>query len=262
MPSEAEVEAGEAALAEIWGVGQSDFMLRREAKVVLAAAERARGGARSEFEIHGGYHFLKVRVAPELVEQTRDWIECARFKFEPAGDGSAILTVEKKEARTEPTQVPKHETEQPLSDTAAILWEAGKRASEPETGREQPQDKEARNMAEVEEVQVSDEARLPWEATHAAYTALLGKAEAEFVEMNHTANFDEQINRAKTILLAALPHLEPAIRADEREKAAERIEAKRRPMVFREHPHRAWYEGQNRAIDAALAALKGEHEDS
>jgi hypothetical protein len=93
-------------------------------------------------------------------------------------------------------------------------------------------------MAEVEEVRVSNEARLPWEATHAAYTALLGKAKAEFVEMNHTANFDEQINRAKTILLAALPHLhrewargrtfydrEAAIRADTLAKVRERVEA-------------------------------------
>jgi hypothetical protein len=52
--------------------------------------------------------------------------------------------------------------------------------------------------------------------------------------------------------------LEAAIRADERAQAAERIEAKRltpddqAPAVI----------GFNAAIDTALAALKGEHEDS
>ena len=50
--------------------------------------------ARLEFEIHGGYHYLKVRCAPELVERLRDWVECGRFRFEPTHDGSAVLVVD------------------------------------------------------------------------------------------------------------------------------------------------------------------------
>ena len=54
--------------------------------------------ARLEFEIHGGYHYLKVRCAPELVERLRDWVECGRFRFEPTHDGSAVLVVDTEHA--------------------------------------------------------------------------------------------------------------------------------------------------------------------
>lgn len=54
--------------------------------------------ARLEFEIHGGYHYLKVRCAPELVERLRDWGECGRFRFEPTHDGSAVLVVDTEHA--------------------------------------------------------------------------------------------------------------------------------------------------------------------